>query len=96
MWARMRWLPPAPDRQDFVLERWSRLTFTGAARQPARVLFDFVGTIECSRGDTGTRLTHSYTFRFKGPFRWVERVLGGWLQRQIDEEVEAIAARFAS
>jgi hypothetical protein len=96
MWARMRWLPPAPDRQDFVLEPWSRLAFIGAARQPARLLFDFVGTVECSDGETGTCLTHTYEFRFKTPFRWIERVLGGWLQRQINEEVDAIAARFAT
>ncbi len=94
MWARMWWLPPAPDRQDFVLERWNRLTFTGAPRQPARMLFDFVGTVECDESDTGARLTHAYEFRFKGPFRRVERVLGSWLQRQIEEEVEAIAGRF--
>ncbi len=96
MWARMGWLPPAPDRQDFVLEPWTRLTFTGAARQPARLVFDFVGTVECSGSKTGTRLTHGYEFRFKGPFRLVERVFGSWLQRQIEEEVEAIAIRFGS
>ena len=62
------------------------------------MLFDFVGTVECNDSETGTRLTRGYEFRFKGPFRWVERVMGSWLQRQIEEEVEAIAiaARFGS
>lgn len=96
MWARMRWMPPAPDRQDFVLERWNRVTFTGAARQPARMIFDFTGTVECQDCEAGSELTHAYEFRFKGPFRWVERVLKSWLQRQIEEEVDAIAKRFGS
>ena len=96
IWGRMRWLPPAPDRQDFVLERWNRITFIGASRQPARLIFDFVGTLECEPADQGTRLTHAYEFRFKGPLRPLERALGSWLQRQVEDELTAIALRFAS
>ncbi len=36
IWGKLKGLPPAPDRQDFVLRRWTDLTFTGASRQPAR------------------------------------------------------------
>ncbi|MEZ5169087.1 MAG: hypothetical protein R2695_22315 [Acidimicrobiales bacterium] len=90
----MGWLPPAPDRQDFVLEPDHRVTFTGAARQPARMIFDFVGTVECHALESGTSLTHTYEFRFKGPFRLIERMLNGWLQRQIEDEVDQIANRF--
>ncbi len=96
LWGQMGRLPPAPDRQDFLLERWNRLTFTGADRQPARLVFDFVGIVECSENGSRTQVTHSYEFGFKGPFRWIERTLGPWLQRQIEEEIEAIAERFAS
>lgn len=94
MWGRIGWLPPAPDRQDFVLDPGKSLTFTGAPRQPARLIFDFLGTFECKPVDGGTTITHGYEFRFKGPFRLVERPLAGWLQRQIDDEVQQLAARF--
>lgn len=89
--GRMRGLPPAPDKQDFVLERWERLTFTGAPRQPARLIFHFTGIVECIPGNGGTQVTHRYEFRFHGPFRPVERLLAGWLQRQIEQEVRDLA-----
>ncbi len=91
MWGRVRGLPPAPDRQDFTLERWHTLTFVGAPRQPARMVFDFVGTFDCVPDDGGTTITHAYEFTFKGPFRLVERSLGDWLQAEIETEVATIA-----
>jgi len=94
IWGKVMGLPPAPDRQDFVLERWTRLTFTGAARQPARLVFDFAGTITCHERQEGTtEVTHSYEFRFKGLFRLAERYLSKWLQDQIEDELEALASR---
>ena len=92
MWGRVRGLPPAPDRQDLTLERWEKLTFVGAPRQPARLVFDFVGTFDCVPDDDGTTITHAYEFTFKGPFRLVERSLGDWLQHEIEDEVATIAA----
>lgn len=89
--ARMRGMPPAPDKQDFHLERWERLTFTGAARQPSRLIFHFTGVVECAPAPEGTAVTHRYEFRFHGPFRLVERPLAGWLQRQIEQEVQDLA-----
>lgn len=91
LWGRLGVLPPAPDRQDFVLERWSRITFTGAPRQPARLVFDFTGVVACELDGSSTSVTHSYDFRFKGPFRLAERFMSGWLQRQIEEEVAGLA-----
>jgi hypothetical protein len=91
MWGRVRGLPPAPDRQDFTLDRWEKLTFIGAPRQPARLVFDFVGTFDCVPDDDGTTITHAYEFTFKGPFRRVERTLGDWLQHEIEDEVATIA-----
>jgi hypothetical protein len=92
LWGRLKGLPPAPDRQDFVLERWSRLTFTGAARQPGRLVFDFVGGFVCELAEDGaTRVTHSYEFTFKGPFRLIERRLTPWLQQEIETEMTNLA-----
>jgi hypothetical protein len=73
------------------LQRWQRLTFVGAPRQPARMVFDFVGTFDCVPDDGGTTITHAYKFTFKGPFRLVERYLGDWLQDEIETEVATIA-----
>jgi Polyketide cyclase / dehydrase and lipid transport len=97
IWGRLGWLPPAPDRQDFHLEQWSRLRFVGARRQPARAVFDFVGTFACSPPvDGATTVTHAYEFTFKGPFRIVERFLKRWLQREIEDEVRLLGAAVES
>lgn len=91
LWGRLRFGPAAPDRQDFRLERWRRLTFTGAPWQPARLVFDFVGTFECEETTAGTLVTHAYEFRFRRPFRLMERLLSPWLQDEIEAEVGRIA-----
>jgi hypothetical protein len=97
LWGRIGWIPPAPDRQDFRLERWSKLTFTGAARQPSRLVFDFRGTFDCNLSPDGrTSVTHAYEFRFKGPFRFFERFVTPWLQREITTEVGELAALMSS
>lgn len=57
------------------------------------MVFDFTGTFECEPSGDGTRVTHAYEFRFKGPFRVIEKVLGGWLQREIEIEVQELAER---
>jgi Polyketide cyclase / dehydrase and lipid transport len=92
LWGRLKGMPPAPDRQDFVLERWERVTFTGARRQPARLVFGFVGTFVCeAQPDGGTKVTHSYTFRFRGPFRFIEPMLKSWLPRELSVEMTKLA-----
>jgi Polyketide cyclase / dehydrase and lipid transport len=97
LWGRMNGLPAAPDRQDFLLERWTRLTFTGSARQPGRLIFDFTGRFVCEPADTGeTVVTHSYEFVFKGPFRVIERRLGGWLQHELEQEMLKLAAAISN
>ena len=92
LWGRVRWTPPSPDKHDIVLQRWRSLTFTGAPRQPARLIFDFTGTFACRPVDAGTEMTHAYEFTFKGPFRVLERGLGPWLQAELDDEVAAVRA----
>ena len=96
LWGRMRFTPPLPDKQDFVLERWSRITFTGAPRQPGRLVFDFTGTFDCTpNGDGGCTAIHGYLFRFRGPFKLVERFLAPWLQREVEAEVERVGEMLA-
>lgn len=93
LWGRLRGMPPAPDTQNFVLERWQRLTFCGASGRPARLVFDFIGTFDCARVAGGsTSVTHSYSFTFKGPFRLLERWLEAWLQREVEAEVRDLVA----
>lgn len=94
LWGRLRWGPAAPDRQLFQLERWRRITFTGAPRQLARLLFNFVGTFECESTPTGTSFTHAYVFTFTPAFRFVERFLDSWLQDNIDAEVARVVDIF--
>jgi len=93
LWGRLPGLPPALDRQDFTLERWRKLTFVGAPRQPGRLVFDFVGTFECEpSGDGSTIVTHAYEFTFHGPFRLYERRLARSLQQELETEMTSLAA----
>ena len=95
IWGKIKGLPPAPDRQDFALEPCTKLTFTGAAHHPARLVFDFTGIITCQeRHDGTTDVLHSYEFNFKRPFCLAERYLSEWLQHQIEEEQKPLAERF--
>lgn len=96
LFARMRGLPPAPDTHNFDLQRWSSLTFVGAPKKPGRLLFEFTGVVECEPVGEKTRVRHAYEFRFKGPLKFIERVNAEWLQRELDAEMAAIVAKFAS
>ena len=58
VWSRLKWTPPIPDTQLFFLERWERLTFTGAPGQLGRLVFTFTGTFECEPSPDGTLVTH--------------------------------------
>ncbi len=94
--GRVQGMPPAPDRHRFTLVRWSDLTFTGAPRHPARLTYDFTGRFHCEPAGDGTTLVrHSYELRFKGPFRLMEPRVGRWLTRQVQAEVDDLAAVFA-
>lgn len=96
MWGKLPGMPAAPDRQDFVLERWERLTLVGAPRQPGRLLFAFTGTFDCAPTAEGTTIvTHRYQFDFRRPFRWLERRMQPRLAKGIDEEVTRIAELLA-
>lgn len=96
-WGRMRGTPPAPDTNLVKLDPWRTLTFTGAPRQPARLILDFTGRFDCVDTGTGCRLTHSYEMTFRRPFRWIyEPLLRTWLQTELDAELDRVAAILGS
>ncbi|MDE0700082.1 MAG: SRPBCC family protein [Acidimicrobiaceae bacterium] len=94
LWTRLKWTPPAPDAHTFELQRWSRLTFSGVARQPSRLILDFTGVVECQPSPDKTRVTHWYEMRFRGPFRLLERPHRAWLQQDLEEELQRVADWF--
>ena len=96
LWGKLPGMPPALDRQDFTLERWRRLTFVGAPRQPGRLVFGFIGTFDCVPiDDELTQVTHAYEFTFRPPFRWLERRMSSPLADEIDQEVRRLTELLA-
>lgn len=90
-WGRLRGTPPAPDTNLVRLRRWHELTFTGAPRQPARLILDFTGRFTCVEREEGCQVTHSYEMTFRRPLRWVyEPLLRGWLQRELEAELDRV------
>lgn len=92
-WGRMRGTPPVPDTNLVRLQRWHELTFTGAPRQPGRLVLDFTGRFRCTDTDDGCEVTHGYEMRFRRPFRWIyEPFLRTWLQEELDAELDRVHA----
>ncbi len=92
--ARLRFGPAWPDVYDVVLERWSRLTFTGARRQPVRLVFDLTGSFACEPTEIGTSVTHTCRLTFRLPFRWLDPLHRHWLRSALDAEMGRILAAF--
>lgn len=87
-------LPPAPDSQTYLLDRWSSLQFTGKRRRPARLVFDFVGVVECiPNADGGTAVRHAYNLGFRGPFRRFEPRIESELSVHLEEEMQKLKRR---
>lgn len=96
-WGRMRGTPPAPDTNLVKLDPWRTLTFTGAPRQPARLILDFTGRFHCVDTDGGCQVTHSYEMNFRRPFRWIyEPLLRTWLQTELDAELDRVVTILGS
>jgi hypothetical protein len=96
-WGRLRGTPPVPDVNIVRLRRWSELTFTGAPRQPSRLVLDFTGRFTCREDDGGCEVTHGYEMTFRRPFRWIyEPLLDGWLQVELDSELERLSDMFGA
>ena len=94
LWARLKYTPPSPDIHIFRLERWTRLVFIGKAKHPARLIIRFESIIECESIETGTRVTHLYSFEFLGMFRIFERIHRRWLQDDLEEELQRLCRAF--
>ncbi len=94
LWTRLKWTPPAPDVHTISLQRWSRLTFTGAPKQPSRFILHFTGVVECQPSADTTLVTHWYEMRFRGPFRLLEPSHRAWLQRDLEVELQRVADWF--
>lgn len=90
-WGRLRGTPPVPDTNIVRLTRWTELVFTGAPRQPARLVLDFTGRFRCTDAEEGCRVTHSYELAFRRPFRWIyEPLLRSWLQAELEDELDRV------
>ncbi len=90
-WGRLRGTPPAPDRNIVRLTEWTDLTFTGAPRQPARLVFSFTGRFACTEVDGGCEVTHGYEMSFRRPFRWIyEPLLRTWIQSELEDELDRV------
>lgn len=91
-WGRFRGAPPAPDVNIVRLRRWRELTFTGAPRQPARLVLDFSGRFTCREVDDGCEVTHGYEMTFHRPFRRIyEPLLARWLPPELDAELDRMS-----
>ncbi len=90
--GKLKFGPAAPDVQNFKLDRWSRLTFTGAPKQPGRLVFSFVGTFDCEPIGDAIRVTHAYEFTFTPPFRWLEAMHRDWMQAEVEAEMARVKA----
>jgi hypothetical protein len=91
--GRLRGLPTPVDTNLMSLQAWEKLTFQGAPDVWTRRLVDFTGTFECAPSGAGsTTLRHTETFRFYPAAMEVlaGRVLGPWLQREIETEVHRL------
>lgn len=92
-WGRLPGTPPAPDTNLVRLQRWSELTFTGAPRQPARLIVDFAGRFTCRDVDEGCEVTHAYELHFRRPFRWIyDPLLRARLPAALEAELDRLEA----
>lgn len=91
--GRLVGVPTPVDTQDVHLERWHRLTLTGASGVWTRWFVEFEGTFECERAGSGTQVTHREHFRFKPrPLGWLmDRLLGRWLAGTMPGEMTRLA-----
>jgi hypothetical protein len=91
--GRLRGIPTPLDTNVVTLQEWERLVFESAPGVWTRRLVDFIGTFECtSNSGGGTTLRHAETFRFHPALvdRLAGRVLGRWLQEEIEVEVQRL------
>ena len=87
------YFPPAPDTHLVHLEPWHRLTFVGAPKVLARLIYSFTGRFETTPVDGGTELTHRYDITFRQP---LAGLFGATVQKWLDADLEEEMARIRS
>jgi hypothetical protein len=85
MWTRVRGVP-APATQHMRLTPRERIDVTNEPSWRDR-LVEFHGEFICLPAPAGVRVTHRYSFNFKGAGRLFEPLLHSWLERDIEAEV---------
>lgn len=82
-------------RQSVKLDRWRSVTFESAGPWLADRLVWMRGGFVVEPDDGRSLVTHSYHFRFKGPFGpLIERYARNWLSRDLEEELGRIGGHF--
>ena len=91
----MRGIPSPKQRQSVKLDRWTSVTFESAGPWLADRLVWMRGGIAVEPAAGGSLVTHSYRFRFKGPFGpLIERYARDWLPRDVDDELQRLGRHF--
>lgn len=91
----IRGLRGPKQRQSVKLDRWWSVTFTSDGPWLADRLMWMRGQFVAQPFSGGSLVTHSYRFRFKGPFGpLIERYARGWLDRDLHDELQRIKAHF--
>jgi len=84
----MRGLPGPTETVTWTLEPYSRLRFASTPSLWPGLVYRFEGLFTCDEGGEGTRVLHRETVFLRRPISWiVDPLLGGWLTRDIVEEM---------
>lgn len=93
--ASMRGVRSPRLRLSLRLERWNSVTFTSCGPWLTNRLMWMQGRFTAEPFGGGSFVTHTYRFRFKGPWGpLIERYFSGWLQRDVDDELRRLKAHF--
>ena len=93
----LRGIRSPKQRQSVELDRWRSITFESAGPWLADRMVWMRGGFVVEPVDGGSLVTHSYRFRFKGPFGLlIERYGRHWLQQDLEDELGRIKEHFGS
>ena len=91
----MRGIRSPKQRQSVKLDRWWSVTFESAGPWLTDRLVWIRGGLTAQPSSGGSLVTHSYRFRFKGPFGpLIERYARDWLKQDLHDELQRIKTYF--
>ena len=91
----MRGIRSPKQRQSVQLDRWLSVTFQSAGPWLTDRLVWMRGGLTAQPFSGGSLVTHSYHFRFKGPFGpLIERYGRDWLKQDLHDELQRIKTYF--